>query len=132
MDIPIEKLKGITGFLNGQNGLHDREWKLSQYLKSIGKEILILDNLFNENKKLTKIIKCENIVLSTTGLYARKIDPILEIFIKMKYAPKKVIFMSENTALFFCEIARDLKKKYKTKFYYPDIIGNELIEIAWI
>lgn len=127
-----DALNGITGFLNGQQGLHDQEQKIHDYLVSSGLKTLILDNLFEDGSKLFRIKECENIVLSTTGTYADKLSPLIAAFEKLNFAPRCVIFMGENTALAFCGIARELKKKHGTKFYFPDIIGKSLIEISWI
>lgn len=129
-DIKLKSLTGVTGFLNGQEGLHSREEEMSDILIKMGKKVIVIDNLFKEPDKLLKIVKCNNIVLSTTGLFADKLHPLIKTFEKLKYAPKKVIFMGENTAMYFLGNARLLKKK-GTKFYYPYILDG-LAEIEWI
>lgn len=132
MDSTYQQLTGITGFLNGQEGLHEQEEKLLKKLELLGKATLAIDDLFEHPEKLREIVKCDNLVMSTTGMYADKLEMLLEAFDKLSYAPKKVIFMSENTALAFCGTARELKAKYATKFYYPDMFGNYLFELTWI
>ena len=132
MDTKIENLTGITAFLNGQKGLHEYEDKLSKLFITLNKEILILDNLFEDPKKIKQIITCDNLCLSTTGTYADKLKPLIDSFGKLNYAPKAIIFFGENTALYFCEIARELKKKYGTEFFYPATFNSDLFEISWI
>ena len=131
-DISIKDLTGITAFLNGQEGLHSMEEKLCKKFTAANKQTLIIDNLFDMPSKLKGVMACDNIVLSTTGTFADKLQALTDAFEKMKYAPKAVIFISENTALIFCGIARELKKKHGTKFYFPDIFSDELREINWI
>lgn len=133
MDATLDILTGRTAFLNGQAGLHEQEEKLFNHYNKSGKDVLVLDNLFQAPDKLSLVVKCDNLVLSTTGMYAEKLAPLMEAFEKMNYAPKVVVFMGENTALFFCGLARELKKKYGTKFYFPDVLDrNMLMEVAWI
>jgi hypothetical protein len=132
-DLLTKDLRGVTGFLNGQEGLHEREEKFYDHLLSIGKKAIIIDDLFQNPKNLNKIKKCDNIMLSTTGVYADKLRGLISAFEKMNYCPKKVMFVSENTAMIFCGIARELKKKHKIEFFFPDLIDfEEIIEIDWI
>ncbi len=129
----IEILTGKTAFLNGQEGLHDQEQKFSESLLRSGKEILILDNLFLDNSKLKKIIECDNIVLSTRGTYAEQIKPLIDLFEKLNFAPKIVIVDSEDSAMFFLDICRSLKKKYNTSFFIFDMLDKKTLwELAWI
>ena len=131
--LKLSELTGKTAFLNGQPGLHEQEKKLEEKFREAGKETLVLDNLFDSPKKLSKVKDCENLVLSTTGMYREKLQPLMEAFKKLNYAPKKVFFLSENTAMHFVGMARDLKEKHGTEFYYPDLLSKEFFwPIGWL
>lgn len=132
MEKTLKDLTGITAFLNGQEGQHDMEGKLFLRMLKLGKKAKLIDNLFEQPEKLAQVIGCDNLVLSTTGLYADKLKMLVAAFEKMNYVPKVVIFMGENTAMAFLGTARDLKKKHGTEFYFPDIFDDSLFEISWI
>lgn len=127
-----EALTGITAFLNGQEGLHDREEEFSEALIEYKKEVLVLDDLFTKPQRIADVVKCDNLVLSTTGMYAGKLNRLVKAFEKLDYIPQVIIFGNENTALYFCEMAREYKKR-GTKFYYLNIIDvKTLQDIGWL
>lgn len=128
----LEILQGTTAFLNGQSGLHDTEERFSKFLIKNNKSIVIIDNLFENAARLSEVAACDNLVLSTTGMFAEQLAPLIDAFEKLQYSPKTVIFIGENTALTFVSIARELKKNCGTKFFFLDIIDFSLREINWI
>ena len=128
----ITELSGKTAFLNGQKGLHDMEARFSRSLIEHKKKVVVIDDLFENPKKLLKVVKCNNIVLFTTGQNHEEINSLVGAFEKLQYVPKVVIFVTENTALIFCGIARELKKK-GTQFYFFDCMDNKtLYDIGWL
>ena len=128
----ILQLTGKTAFLNGQQGLHDMEEKLSESFIKQNKEILVIDDLFDHPERLRLVTDCDTIVLSTTGTYADDLKQLVSAFNKLNYIPKVVIFISENTAMSLLYVARELKEK-GTQFYFYDCFDNKtLYDINWI
>lgn len=128
----INDFTGITAFLNGEPGLHDPDQKLYDAFTKAGLEAVIVDDLWVDPTPLKDLWKYENLVLFTTGLLPENFRPLLKIFNGSGYVPKRVIFLTETTALFFVDLARDLKK-LGTKFYFVDFLSfKNLVEIPWI
>jgi len=132
MDKTLKDLNGTTAFLNGQAGQHDMEGKLVLRMLKLGKKVKLIDNLFEQPQKLAEVVGCDNLVLSTTGMYAEKLRMLVDAFHKLNYVPKVVVFMGENTAMSFLGTARELKAKHGTEFYFPDVFDDCLYEVSWI
>jgi hypothetical protein len=129
MDKQLKDLEGVTCFLNGQEGLHTLEERLLSKLTDLGKDVLVLDDLFEQPHRLVEVVKCKNLVLSTTGLYVDNLTKLVAGFEKLNYAPEVVIFLTENTALALLGTAREYKLK-GTKFYFT--LDSFLVEYSWI
>jgi hypothetical protein len=128
----ILTLTGKTAFLNGQKGLHDLESRFCKSFENNGKEVLVLDNLFEQPEKLKSLLDCDNLVLSTTGMYLEDVNKLVDAFKQLNYVPKVVVFVTEQTAMSLLGVAREMKK-LGTKFYFFDCLDNKsLQEINWI
>jgi len=136
--LSILDLNGKTAILNGGEGLHTIEEYVWKSLFNNKKEIVVIDDLYNQPEKIKLVIDCDNIILSTTGEYADDLKKVTDAFEKLNYAPKIVIFITYDTADILCDVARRFKKN-GTKFYsfdspedYDGIQYNTLHKINWI
>jgi hypothetical protein len=125
----MEKYKFI--YLNGDKGIEDA---IEPYLRIFGKnriELLLIDDLYENPKNLNKIHKIEHdgIFLFTTGINGEKLKSVIDYFLKINYAPERVMFFDDGTAELFAYIAREFKKNHGTKFYFPTDLDEE---ICWI
>ena len=107
----ISQLTGKTGFLNGQQGLHGMEETILKALLKEGKEVSVIDNLFEEPEKLKSVVQCDNIVFSTTGFYADDLKKLIDVFRQLEYVPKVVIFATDKTAEALIYPAKEFKTK---------------------
>jgi len=94
-----------------------------------------ITNLYEEPTKL-KLLEEYNpwgIFLGTTGIgHDDERKKLRETFLSIDYIPEAIIFASENTAMTYLDIARNLKKAYGTISYEIDIFDGSLQEIEWI
>jgi len=115
-------------FLNGEEGLESCDERYFAHLKSIGKECLLIDNLFANPGRLKEIADCDALVLHTTGFNSERLRGLFDLFRSLNYAPTHAIFsLSEDPFLSLC-----FELKGKTKFYRLDMIDNEPYELEYL
>jgi len=136
----LELLTGTTGFINGDSGLDEIIEDLHGLLKENGRTVIIIDNLYyNHGRENLNLIKdCDNIVIYTQALYWERTEYLIKEFLKLKYVPKKVLFilnMHYRVKQMFQKVGKNLQKK-GTKFYLAQhaIFEDEdsPIEINWL
>lgn len=128
----INILEGTIAFLNGDPGLHYQQENYVKFLTKAGKNVVVLDDLYNQPEKLNKVRDCETLYLQTTG-FRSELKDLVNIFKSLNYVPKNVIFDGENTAMVFLSLARTFKKEHGTRFFFEDLLDqNQLLEINWI
>jgi hypothetical protein len=137
-ELKLIELEGKTAFLNGQPGLHKMDRVLHDMLESLGKNVIILDNLFGPKGRegLYKLITedIDNIVLHTTGIHSIELKTLVNIFemFDQEYGwrPKRVITIDETTTMVFLSVFREFKEK-GVEFWtlYED---DSIIEIEWV
>lgn len=94
-----------------------------------------ITNLYEDPKKLKLLeeYKPWGIFIGTTGIgHELERRELKRIWKTIDYIPEAIIFASEDSALTYLDIARQLKTHYGTTSYEIDIFDGELIEIEWI
>lgn len=94
-----------------------------------------ITNLYKEPEKLKLLeeYKPWGIFIGTTGIgHDEERKELRKEFLTTDYIPEIIIFASENSAMTYLDIARNLKKEHDTISYFIDIFSGELLEINWI
>lgn len=97
---------GTVCLINGQRWLHETEDAIYRYLVEKREYPLVLDDLFENPKKIAaiKYYNPTTIIMGSTGVYQSKINKVLSEFNKLKWLPKNVVFtMGEE---YFGEFAK--------------------------
>lgn len=117
----IGDLNGQTVILEGDFSLTEEQENIVKLFKKEHKQVDILTNLYKEPEKIKEIVKYDNLIIQTTG-FNPKLQMLIELFSKLKYEPKRVVFLIEVI---------DLRTKLglKTELYKTVFGTNELIEI---
>lgn len=118
-DLKFEDVTGKTAFLEGGGGLANFEKDLYDFLESNGKEVVLIDSLYEQPSRIKGIVGCENLCFFTTGVYKPFLTRIIAEFEKLNYQPARVFFVHKIAATFFPDQIERLSQQ-GTKFYVAD------------
>lgn len=110
-------------FLEGGTGLNDLERCVSHGLFNRGYEVYILDNLYENYRKLVSIqfLDVKTIILGTTGVYREKLNVLLDLFFSLELNKLENIILTLRTDEVLYKEMKMLKKKYPNiKFWEID------------
>jgi len=94
----ISELNGKTVILEGDLHIGDHQKKIVKILDEQNKHVRVITDLYLEPTKLAKITDCDNLIIQTTGLNS-ELSGLVDTFKKLKYLPKRVIFLLETIHL---------------------------------
>jgi hypothetical protein len=115
-------------FLNGELGFHDDyHKKYFDKLNGEGKEVYLVDNLFNRPANISKVSWFDTIVVGTVGFEIKKIEQLFEEFKVMIKHPNTVIFAPSEDP--FVSMAFEMDD---IKFYRLDYSTLELTPLNYL
>jgi hypothetical protein len=121
----FDEITGKTAFLEGHKGLPRDLEEFYNYLISINKPVILIENLYDDPAKITQIQSCQNLCFYTTGMFLRELNELVMQFDRLNYVPVNVFFADDRNPQLFRTHVKKLSG-LGTKFYLLDVFGKEL------